>query len=285
MWHPYLFLAPFFILFALFFIYPVGYAVLLSFQRWSAASTTWVGLANCRYVLGLPEVRQAFLNLIWYGVVNNVYQISIALFLAILLDQTILRRVAGILRVAIFLPNIVPGIITALIFGIILGTGGIADHLLSILGIHIAWLQSPTWAKPAVVLAGGWRYIGYWVLIITAALQAVPREHYESAQLDGANAFQQIIHISIPFIRPVLVFVVVVNTIGTMKIFEEPFLMLTPSGGALGAGTTPTVEIFKLGFQNFDPGAAAAVGWLLCAVIVVLSTAQMWLAQRREWLE
>jgi len=284
-WHAYVFLAPFFVLFAVFFVYPVLYAIALSFQRWSAASTTWVGLDNYTYVLGLPAIRQAFANIVWYGIVNNVYQVSIALVLAILLDQAFLRRVAGALRVAIFLPNIVPGIITALVFAIILGTGGIVDHVLSTVGIHIAWLQSATWAKPAVIIAGGWRYIGYWVLIITAGLQGVPREHYESAQIDGANAFQQVIHVSIPFIRPVLAFVIIVNTIGTMNLFEEPFLLLTPSGGALNAGTTPTLEIYKLGFQNFNPGAAAAVGWLLCIIVVVLSSLQLWLAQRREWLE
>ena len=282
---PYLFLSPFFVLFALFWVYPVLRAVVLSFQHWTAGKTTWVGLANYRYVLGQPNVQHAFGNLVWYAVVNNVLQIVIALGLALMLDQQVFRRVAGLYRVAFFLPNIVSGVSTALLFGIILGAGGVADHLLSSVGAHIAWLQSATWSKPAVVIAGGWRWIGYWVVILAAALQGVPREYYEAASIDGLGRLRQAWHISIPSIRPVLLFVVTTNTIGTMQIFEEPFLMLTPPGGALASGTTPVLEIYRFGFINFDLGSAAALGWLLTLVIIAVTVAQLLIARRREWLE
>lgn len=282
---PYLFLSPFFILFALFWVYPVLRAMVLSFQRWTASKSSWVGLSNYRYVLAQPQVQRGLENLAWYAIVNNVFQITIALALALLLDQQVFRRVAGFYRVAFFLPNIVSGVSTALLFGIILGTGGIADHLLGAVGAHISWLQSATWSKPSVVIAGGWRWIGYWVVILSAALQGVPREYYESASIDGLGRFRQAWHISIPTIRPVLLFVITTNTIGTMQIFEEPFLMLTPPGGALGSGTTPVVEIYRLGFINFDLGSAAALGWLLTILIVAVTVAQLVVARRREWLE
>lgn len=282
---PYLFLSPFFILFALFWVYPVLRAILLSFQRWTAASSSWVGLANYRYVLEQPQIRRAFENLAWYAVVNNVVQITIALAIALLLDQQVFRRLAGLYRVAFFLPNIVSGVSTALLFGIILGVGGVADRVLSSIGVHISWLQSATWSKPAVVIAGGWRWIGYWIVILSAALQGVPREFYESAAIDGVGRVRQAWYVSIPMIRPVLLFVITTNTIGTMQIFEEPFLMLTPPGGALGSGTTPVVEIYRLGFINFDLGSAAALGWLLTILIVAVTVAQLTIARRREWLE
>lgn len=282
---PYLFLSPFFILFALFWVYPVLRAILLSFQRWTATNSSWVGLANYSYVLAQPQIRKALENLAWYAIVNNIFQISIALTLALLLDQQVFRRLAGFYRVAFFLPNIVSGVSTALLFGIILGAGGIADHLLGSVGAHISWLQSATWSKPSVVIAGGWRWIGYWVVILSAALQGVPREFYESAAIDGLGRLRQAWHISIPSIRPVLLFVITTNTIGTMQIFEEPFLMLTPPGGALGSGTTPVLEIYRLGFINFDLGSAAALGWLLTILIVAVTVAQLAVARRREWLE
>ena len=282
---PYLFLAPFFVLFGLFFVYPVLRSIVLSFQEWGATGSSWVGLRNYTYVLGQPEVRRGFLNLIWYGVVNNIVQIVFALAIAVLLDQLVFRRLASFFRVAFFLPNIVSGVTTALLFGIILGTGGMVDHVLSSVNIHISWLQSTEWSKPAVVIAGGWRWIGYWIVILSAALQGVPREYYESAAVDGVGRWGEIVHISIPSIRPVLLFVITTNTIGTMQIFEEPFLMLTPSGGALGSATTPVLEIYRLGFINFDLGGAAALGWLLTAVIVVITVVQLYLARRREWLE
>lgn len=282
---PYVFLSPFFALFALFFVYPVIRSIILSFQRWSAAGTTWVGLANYRYVLNLDEVQRAFTNLVWYVVVNNVVQISIALTLALLLEQHVLRRVVGFFRVTFFLPNIVSGVSTALLFGIILGTGGIADHILSGLGAHISWLQSTTWSKPAVVIAGGWRWIGYWIVILSAALQGVPKEYYEAAAVDGVGTWGRIWHVSLPSIRPVLLFVIITNTIGTMQIFEEPFLMLTPPGGALSSATTPVVEIYKLGFVNFDLGSAAALGWLLTAAIMIVTIVQFVVARRMEWSE
>jgi lactose/L-arabinose transport system permease protein len=261
--------------------------MVLSFEHWTASTTSWVGLANYRFVLGLSSVQQAFANLVWYVVVNNVFQIVIALAIAILLDQRFLRRISGPLRVAFFVPNIVSGVTTAILFGIILGTGGVIDHLLSGVSIHISWLQSAQWSKPAVVLAGGWRWIGYWVVMIMAGLQGIPDEFYEVADLEGATLWQRIRFVTLPLLRPVLLFVIVVNTIGTMQLFEEPFLLFGSGGGGgpLNSATTPVLEMYKLGFENFDLGSAAALGWMLSILIIGVSIIQFMLARRREWFE
>ncbi|HEY7418148.1 MAG TPA: sugar ABC transporter permease [Ktedonobacteraceae bacterium] len=283
---PYLFIAPFFLLFAAFWVFPVLWSIVLSFQHWTASATSWVGLANYRFVLGLSAVQQAFANLIWYVVVNNVFQLTIALAIAILLDQRFLRRISGPLRLGFFMPNIVSGVTTAILFGIILGTGGIIDHFLSGVNIHISWLQSAQWSKPAVVLAGGWRWIGYWVVMIMAGLQGIPDEFYEVADLEGATLWQRIRFVTLPLLRPVLLFVIIVNTIGTMQIFEEPLLLFGNNyGGPLNSATTPVVEMYKLGFQNFDLGSAAALGWMLAILIIGVSIVQFMLARRREWFE
>jgi len=204
----------------------------------------------------------------------------------VLLDLKFLRRISGALRIAYFMPNIVSGITTAILFTIILGTGGMVSHLIDPLGLEISWFQSTEWSKPAVILAGGWRWIGYWIVILMAGLQSIPDEFYEAGDLDGATAWQQFRYVTFPFLRPVLLFVIVVNTTGTLQIFEEPFLLFGASpGGPLNSATTPVLEMYKLGFQNFDLGGAAALGWLLAVFIMAVAVAQFTVARRRGWSE
>ena len=281
---PYLFVSPFFIMFAIFWAYPVVQSFLLSFQHWTAKETTWVGMANFRYVLITPATRQAFLNMLWYAVVNNAFQLTLALTVAILMDLPFLRGPSGLLRMGYFMPNLVSGVTTAILFGILLGTGGIIDHLLAPLGVQIQWFQSTEWSKPAVILAGGWRWIGYWVVMFMAGLQGIPDDYYEVADMDGATLWQRFRYVTFPLLRPVFLFVIVVNTIGTLQIFEEPFLMLN-GGGPMNSSTTPVVEMYKLAFQNFDLGSGAALGWLLAVVVIFATVLQFSTARQRGWSE
>jgi ABC-type sugar transport system permease subunit len=117
-----------------------------------------------------------------------------------------------------------------------------------------------------------------------AGLQSIPDEYYEAGDLDGANGWQRFRYITFPMLRPVFLFVLVVNTMGTLQIFEEPFLLLD-GGGPVNSSTTPVVEMYQLGFQTFDLGGAAALGWLLAVLIVGVSIAQFTLARRRGWSE
>ncbi|MHB0857133.1 MAG: carbohydrate ABC transporter permease [Anaerolineae bacterium] len=280
---PYIFISPFFLMFAVFWVFPVVWSVLLSFQRWSFQDTTWVATDNYRFVLSSPAVRVAFRNTVWYVVANNVFQLSIALSVAVLLDLPFLRGMSGWLRAAYFMPNIVSGVTTAILFGIVLGTGGVLNSILP----QIQWLQSTEWSKPAVLMAGGWRWIGYWVVMFMAGLQSIPDDYYEAADLDGATLWQRFSMITFPCLRPVFLFVIVVNTMGTLQIFEEPYMLFGTGlrGGPLNSATTPVLEMYKLGFQNFDLGSASALGWLLAILIIAVSIAQFSLARRGGWSE
>ena len=284
---PYLFVSPFFLMFIIFFVFPVIWSMMLSFQKWTAAETIWVGLANYRFVLRLPSTRIAFENIVWYAIVNNVVQIIFALSLAVLIDLPFMRRLSGALRLAYFSPHVASGVTTAILFAIILGGGGFSDRLLSMAGIKISWLYSTEWAKPAVIFAGAWRWIGYWIVIFMAGLQGIPDEYYESAELDGATLWERFWYITFPSLRPVFLFVLVVNTMGTLQIFEEPYMLFgnATRGGPLGSATTPVLEMYKLGFENFDLGSAAALGWLLAVVVVMVSIAQFKLGQERGGTE
>jgi lactose/L-arabinose transport system permease protein len=282
---PYIFITPFFILFALFWVFPVVWSFILSFQRWSARETVWVGLTNYQVVLANPAVRTAFSNMVWYVVVNNVFQFVIAMLLAVLLDLSFLRRASGLFRTAIYMPNLVSGVATGILFAIILGAGGLAIRFLAQFGIEISFLNSTQWSKPAVILAGGWRWIGYWVVIFMAGLQSIPDDYYEVAELDGATLWQRFRFITFPLLRPVVLFMLVINTIGTLQIFEEPFILFSGAGGPLGSATTPVLEMYRLGFANFDLGGAAALGWILAAIIMIISAFQLLIARRRGWTD
>jgi lactose/L-arabinose transport system permease protein len=288
---PYLFIAPFFILFAIFFVYPVVWSVLLSFQKWSARETVWVGLDNYRFAYQLPPVRKAFQNLLWYVIVNNVGQLTIALLISVLIDSTFLRRYSGILRIGYFMPNIIPAVVTSILFAIILGAGGLSDRLLALVGLHIPWLRSTQWSKPAVLVAGGWQWIGYWVVMLLAGLQGIPDEYYEAADIDGASLTQRFRMITLPLLRPVLLFVIIVNTIGTMQLFEYPFLIFGggtgggASGGPLNSATTPVLELYRLAFESVDLGSAAALGWGLAVLVIGVSILQFTMARRGGWAE
>jgi lactose/L-arabinose transport system permease protein len=286
---PYLFIAPFFILFALFFVYPVLWSMVLSFQKWSARETVWMGLSNYRFVVQQPVVHKAFANMVWFIVFNNLFQLVIAMTIAVLIDSTFMRRFGGLLRVGYFMPHIVPSVVTAILFTIILGGGGVSDRLLGLFDTRIPWLQSTTWSKPAILLAGGWQWIGYWIVMLLAGLQGIPDEYYEAAEIDGATLRQRFWYITFPLLRPVFLFVIIVNTIGTMQIFEYPYLMfgggIGTAGGPLNSATTPVLELYHMGFQSMELGAASALGWLLAVLIIGVSIMQFSLARRRGWTE
>lgn len=277
---PYMFIAPFFALWALFWVYPVLYSLWLSFHRWTAHATIPVGFDNYNRLMQDPSVQQAFANDAWYLVVNNLFQIPIALGVAVLLDAKFLRG-RSIARAGFFAPNLVSGVVAAIIFSIILGQGGVLD---SVLPFHVGWLTSTDFAKPAVILVGGWRWIGYWVIILLAGMQQVPVEVKESASVEGASPWQIFLFITLPLLRPILFFVLIVNSIGTLQIFEEPLLLWANPGGPDGlAATTPVLEIYKAAFIQFDMGYAAAISWALAVVIVAIALVQAYLLRRGGW--
>jgi ABC-type sugar transport system permease subunit len=153
------------------------------------------------------------------------------------------------------------------------------------IGLNINFLGSPTWSKPAVILAGSWQWIGFWVLVLVAALRAVPGEYYEAARVDGAGLIRRIWHIALPTIRPALVFVLCVNTIGTMQLFDVPFLLFSSGpGGPLNSASTPVLQLYEFAFSNADLGSAAATGWLLTAAIMVVTVCFLAVARRRGWI-
>ncbi|MEV0701955.1 sugar ABC transporter permease [Saccharopolyspora sp. NPDC050389] len=275
------FTAPAVALFALFFAYPLLASLLQSFLGRRDGQTSWVGLAQYRRLLADPQVGTALANAGLILLVQVPVMIGLALVLAQVLNQSWLRfRTSW--RVVFFLPAVTTLVAYAVVFRVLLTTdGGVVNQLLGWLHLPpVDWLNNPTWAKVAVIGSTTWRWTGYNVVILLAGLQAVPREQYEAAAIDGAGAATTFLRVVLPQLKPVILFCTVTSTIGTLQLFDENFVLT--KGGPDNATLTPVLYLYRVGFQQLDFGYAAAIAWLLVVLIGVLSAVQFAVLGRRS---
>lgn len=275
---PYLFVAPFALLFLAFMVYPLARSAILSFQQTNGSidAPIWVGGQNFAF---LPRT-----NLFWISVANSAaytiaivaLQIPASLLLAVLLNAKWLRG-RNFFRFAFFSPYLVGGVFVAVIFNMMLSKNGPVNRLLH---ITIPWMNDPVMARFAVVIASFWLSVGYGMVYFLAALQSVDKELYEASQVDGAGKWSQFWHVTIPGIRPVLGFLILTGTIGGLQMFELPYVLFQGSGPGQ-AGTTIVAYLFYWIELN-ELGTAAATGWLLAVVIIAISILQLWFTRRKE---
>jgi cellobiose transport system permease protein len=269
---PYLYIAPFFILFALIGIFPIVYTFNVSLYEWHLlkGQGDFVGLDNYVSVLSDPFFWNAFGNTISIFLLSAVPQLVIATVIAALLDQTLRGRTFW--RMSILLPYIVAPVAVAVIFLQIFNQyhGPIAG-LLEAFGLDpIRWAFDVFPSHVAIASMVNWRWTGYNALILLAAMQAIPRDVYESAALDGANKIRRFWSITIPMIRPTLIFVVITSTIGGLQIFTEPKLFDPRSnGGSDRQFQTIVLYLYELAFPRRDFGRASATAWILFLVIIL----------------
>ncbi|TQL66998.1 cellobiose ABC transporter membrane protein [Nocardioides albertanoniae] len=272
---PYLFIAPFFVVFAVIGLYPLLYTGYLSFFSWprfGAEHGDAVGWANYSHVLSDPVFRKAIVNTIGIFLLSSVPQVIVATVIAALLDTNLRGR--SWWRMSVLLPYVVAPAAAALIWGAIFAdNSGLANEILRVVGIDpIGWHSDRFASWTAIATMVNWRWTGYNTLIILAAMQAVPRDIYESASIDGANRVRQFWNITLPSIRPTMVFVIVTSTMGGLQIFTEPRLFdtnLQHQGGANYQFQTLTMYVFNTANSATDPyPRAAAAAWLLFLLIV-----------------
>ena len=274
-WSPYLYISPFFLLFALVGLFPLGYTFVVSLNHWDLLSGPgeWVGLQNFTDELADPLFWNSMLNTLSIFVLSAVPQVTIALVLAALLDANL--RGKTFWRMSVLLPYVVTPVAVALIFSSLFGeTYGLINNLLGAIGIDpVLWKSSRLASHLAIASMINWRWTGYNALILLAAMQTVPRDLYESAALDGASAVRRFFSITIPSIRPTIIFVVITATIGGLQVFTEPRLFDATSatpGGAFRQYQTTVLYLWDLAFNRGDFGKAAAVAWLLFLVVVII---------------
>lgn len=269
-----LFLAPALILLGTFLLGPIAYLIYLSFTSGSFTRTgiEWVGLRNYWRLLLTPDFWQVIGNTVYFTLATVIPSLLIPLGLAVLLNRALALR--GLLRTAYFVPSITSLVAVGLGFRWLFQTDGPVNALLGTLGMEpIPWLGSVTWAMPVLILLSIWKQLGFNMVVFLAGLQAIPANRYEAAELDGANAWQQFWHITLPGLRPTLIFATVTTAIFTLRSFEQPYVIT--GGGPLNSTNLLVFYIYNQAFAQFDFGYAAAAATVLLMVTLVFVYLQL----------
>ncbi|MFD5463854.1 carbohydrate ABC transporter permease [Kitasatospora sp. NPDC127059] len=278
---PYLFVLPALALFAAFRLYPIGWSFVLSLYHTDGMAQTWAGLDNYRRLLDDPLFWKALGNTALILVVQVPVMLALALGLSVALNSALLRW-KPLFRLAFFLP-VVTGLVT---YGLLIGAllnqdSGAVNWLLELVGLpQVHWLTDPFWARVSIMLALTWHYTGYNAVIYLARLQGIPADQYEAAAVDGAGPWRRFWHVTLPGLRPALLLTVVLSTIGTLQLFDEPFIMT--GGGPDNATTTIGVYLYQTGFRYFDFGYASAIGYALVLIIAVFGVLQVKFAKEED---
>jgi multiple sugar transport system permease protein len=281
-WHQALigwsFALPFVALFTVFMAGPILASFLTSFTDMrvtdirTPTNVDFVGLDNYLEVLRDEQFRRAAVNTAIYVLVTTPLTIGIGLLLAVALNQGIVRF-RNVFRVGFFLPYVTSIVAIAVVWRILLGTDvGLINGLLDQIGVDgPGWLTDPSWALPSIMIMTTWKGIGLQMIILLSGLQAIPGELYEAASVDGATSWQRFRYVTLPSLRPTLLFSIVVASIGLMQVFDEPYVMT--QGGPLDSTTTVALyAVSEFGFGNY--GHTAAVSYLLFLAIAILTYVQ-----------
>ena len=274
---PYVFVAPFLILFATFTVYPLVQSIMLAFRATNGPkSSVFVGLSNFIFLVRDQDFWTAVKNTATYAFFSVFLQLPLSLGLALLLNT---RWVRGrtLFRLAFFSPYLLGPVFVAVMFTVIfLPRFGLFNRALYAVlrrGLDTKWLLDAHLVMPALIIAALWMYVGFNMIYFLAALQTVDRELYEAAEVDGANRWHQFLHVTVPGIRPVAVFVVLMSTIGSFQLFELPFVLLG-GPGPNNSGLTIVMYLFQTGFWIGNLGYASAIGWALVFIIFTMSLIQ-----------
>ena len=279
-----LFSAPYAFFIALLFAYPLGLAVWISFHSYFftapgvSVPRPYVGLANYEAVLEDPAVRQAFVNIAIFMVINVPLTVMLSLLLATALNAVIPFR--AFFRTSFFVPYVTASVATVGVWLFIFSSGGLASNVLGPLAPHPSWLINQQWAMPSIAIYVTWKGIGIFILLYLAALQSVPDELYEAAKVDGASWWHRLRAVTIPGVRQVTTLISLLAIITGANLFTEPYL-LTAGGGPAGKSSSPVYLIYETGIEQNRPDFASALGVLL-VIMVLLISAGVWLLQRRQ---
>jgi len=278
---PYLFLSPYLLLTAVFFIVPFVNAITLAFYETNGPrSRAFVGLDNFRFLLHDTNFHTALVNTTLFALVSVLVQLPLAMGLALLLNSGG-SRIRGVFRLMFYSPNLVGQVLVGILFSVLftprygLITRG-TDALLR-WGIEARWLTDPPLIMPAIVLSSLWLWVGFNMIYFLAALQTVDKSLEEAARIDGASPWQVFWHVTLPSMRHVVVFVVIMSVIGSYQLFELPITLLSESNGfgAKNAGLTLITYLNYYGFRSGDLGLGSAVGWVVAVIIFTISLIQI----------
>jgi ABC-type sugar transport system permease subunit len=275
-WAPYVFMAPFVLIFGTFMAYPLVQSILLAMQQTFGPKTTvFVGLKNFADLFADRFFWLAMRNTFVFAVVSVALQLPLALGLAMLLNRATLKGRA-LFRLIFFSPSLVGIVFVAMMFALMFHEReGLVNVVLRAAIPHFPqefpWLQQ--YVMPALIIATLWMSVGFNMIYFLAALQSVDRECLEAADIDGANGWQKFLYVILPEIAPVTRFVMLLSLIGSFQLFELPFILLNGSGPE-NRGLTVVMYLYQYGFEVGDLGYASAIGWTLALVLIGLTVIQ-----------
>ncbi|HEX7643758.1 MAG TPA: sugar ABC transporter permease [Burkholderiaceae bacterium] len=290
-WTPYLLLAPFLVLFLVFGLFPLLFSLYLAFHSWEPSagleSMQYVGFDNFAFSLQDEWFWKSLKNTFWLAAASGLPQHLLAIPLACFIHAGI-KRARNLVVGLYFVPYITSTVAIAIMFTALFSTNfglinlalkelaqvPLLNHILP--ADPVDWTNNSDTIKPAIAIVVFWRYLGFNIVLYLAALQTIPADLYEAARMDGAGRLQQFRYITLPSLRPIMVFGVTLSVIGGLQLFEEPFILTMGNGGSDQAGMTAAVYLYRMAFDFDDFGAASAMSWLLFAVVAVLT----WLTQR-----
>jgi lactose/L-arabinose transport system permease protein len=265
------FLAPYLLVFAAFWIWPVVNSLLISFQNTRSTPWKYDPTFNWGRLVGDPAFYNALKNTLLILVIQVPVMIALATVMAVLLNSPMLKARA-LFRFAFFAPVVVGEVAYSALFRLMFNVEfGVVNKLLALVGVPaIAWFSETPWAMTLLIIAVTWRWAGYNAILILAGLQAIPEDVYEAATLDRVSKFKQFLHITLPLLRPIILFCVVISVIGTMQLFAEPFL-ITNRGGPGGGTETLGLFLYRQGFTSLNFGYASAIAYTMAGLAALIS--------------
>jgi cellobiose transport system permease protein len=282
---PYFYIAPFFVLFALVGLFPLIYTFVVSLNNWNLLTGPgeWVGFKNYATELSDPFFWNSLFNTISIFLLSAIPQLIAAVFIAAILDQNI--RSKTFWRMSVLLPYVVTPVAVTLIFSSAFDEKyGLINNMLQAIGLDpVMWKTETFPSHVAIASMVNWRWTGYNALILLAAMQAVPRDIHESAALDGAGSFRRFFSITLPSIRPTMIFVIITATIGGLQIFTEPKLFNPSSavpGGPQRQYQTTVLYLWDMAFNRQNFGKASAIAWMLFLLIVIFGVLNFLISRR-----
>jgi multiple sugar transport system permease protein len=276
----YAFLLPALSLLTVFFLVPVAGAVWLSFTDFDIYALgdrdtlRWIGFDNYVRLFQDPLFWSALKNTLYFVLIGGPLSVAVSLGAALLIDHQLVRF-KSLFRTALFLPVVTTLVAVAVVWRYLYHPRyGLLNYGLGLFGIGpIDWLGDPDWAMPAIILLAIWKNFGFNMIIFSAGLQSIPAQLYEAAALDGASAWQQFRHVTLPMLAPTFLFVVVITLIGYFQLFAEPYVMT--QGGPDNSTLSVVLLMYQEGFRWWNMGYAAAVAFVLFAIILAATLVQL----------
>jgi multiple sugar transport system permease protein len=273
--YSYLFIAPAVILFSVFVFIPVVASFFLSFTRYNGLTpAVWIGWDNYRQIFFQdPRFWKALGNTTIYVLAVVPVSISIALLLAIAIDQKI--KFKSFYKSIFFMPTVTSVVAISVIWRWLFAGGkyGLINYWLIKMGLNpIDWLMSPTWTLPAIMIMSIWAGLGYNMILLLTGLQTIPQTFYEAAEIDGAGSWHKFWHITLPLLKPTLLFAVIISMINSFQLFEQVYIMTSGTGegvgGVLDCALSLVAYLYDKGFQRFEMGYASSLAYILFAIIL-----------------